>query len=120
MLFFQQSLREDLVQDDWRIATVWHIHKSGNKQSVENYRPVSLTSIVCKLLEHIIHNTVSKFLDEHNTFTQHQHGFRKGFSTVTQLILRIPHFATAINNGKQTGAIVMAFSKGFDKVSHDK
>lgn len=119
-VLFTKSLREGQVPDDWKTARVKPIHKSGNKQSVKNYRPVSLTSTVCKLLEHIIHNSISYFLDEHNILNQHQHGFRKGFSTTTQLVSTIHDFATSINNGKQTDAIFMDFAKAFDKVSHNK
>lgn len=93
---------------------------SGKKQLISNYRPISLTSTPCELLEYIIHTHISEFLSKHNILTKHQHGFKKGYSTCTQLVETIHDFATSINNGTQTNAIFMDFAKAFDKVSHKK
>lgn len=95
------------------------IFKNGNKQHVLNYLPISLISTSCKLLEHIIHNHITEFLSK-NTISCHQHGFRKGFSTCTQLVTTVHDFAKAVNLGKQVDAIFMDFSKAFHKVSHKK
>lgn len=96
------------------------LHKTGLKHMISNYRPISLTSTCCKLLEHIIHNHISEFLETHSVLTNFQHGFRKGYSTCTQLVQTVHDFAISINNGNQTDAIFMDFSKAFDKVSHQK
>lgn len=119
-VLFSKSLHEGRVPDDWRAARVKPLYKSGKKQLISNYRPISLTSTTCKLIEHIIHTHISEFLSKHNILTKHQHGFRKGYSTCTQLVETIHDFATSINNGTQTDAIFMDFSKAFDKVSHKK
>lgn len=119
-VLFTRSLCEGQVPSDWRTATVKPLHKAGKKQCIQNYRPISLTSTVCKLLEHIIHNHISEFLEKYNILTKHQHGFRKGYSTNTQLVLTVHDFAKAINNGKQIDAVFMDFSKAFDKVCHKK
>lgn len=119
-ILFNKSLNEGSLPDDWRTARIKPIHKTGDKASIQNYRPISLTSTACKVLEHIIHKHIADFLEQNNFLTNAQHGFRRGFSTATQLVQTIHDFAQAINEGKQTDAIFMDFKKAFDKVSHNK
>lgn len=119
-ILFSKSLKDGQVPDDWVTAKVKPLHKSGNPHSVINYRPISLISTSCKLLEHIIHKHISEFLDKHNILSGSQHGFRKGFSTCTQLVTTVHDFALSINSGKQVDAIFMDFAKAFDTVSHNK
>ena len=92
------------------------IHRSGNKNLPNNYRPISLTSIPCKMLEHIVLNYLNKTLDVvlHNR----QHGFRKGLSCDTQLCSTYHDLAKAHNESLTTHAVVLDFKKGFDKVPH--
>lgn len=88
--------------------------------NIQNYRPISLTTTCCKLLEHIISKHINKYLEENNLLYEHQHGFRQGLSTVTQLIECTHEFASAINERSQVDVIFMDYSKAFDRVPHDK
>lgn len=119
-VLYTRCLNEAAVPDDWRDARIVPLHKSGDKTLIQNYRPISLTSTACKMLEHIIHKHITAFIEEHKLLTCMQHGFRRGFSTNTQLVEIIHDFAAAINEGKQTDVIFMDFRKAFDKVSHNK
>lgn len=83
-----------------------------------NYRPISLTSSSCKLLEHIISNYINDFLDKHEIISPFQHGFRKGLSTTTQLISTIHSFASIVDRPGQVDVIFLDFSKAFDRVPH--
>lgn len=65
-------------------------------------------------------NHVAEFLDKHNFLTRHQHRFRKGFSTCSQLVETIHDFARSINDDKQIDSIVMDIAKAFHKASHKK
>ena len=76
-LIFQTSLERGKVPDDWKTAHVTPIFKKGDKSKPSNYRPVSLTSICCKTLEHIIFSHLMKFFESHNILSDKQHGFRK-------------------------------------------
>ena len=80
---YTASLRTGKLPDEWKLAHVTPIHKSGSKDLPNNYRPISLTSIPCKILEHIVLHYLNKTLDAviHNR----QHGFCKGLSFDTQL-----------------------------------
>ena len=90
---FSQSLSAGVVPDDWRDANIFALHKKGPKDRVKNYRPISLTSVCSKIIEHIVYSSIARFLAEHNTLSPRQHGFRKGHSCETQLILSIDDWA---------------------------
>lgn len=119
-VIFQASLRQSKLPADWLCGKIVPIHKSGNKMATENYRPISLTSTCCKLLEHIISKHINHYLEENNLLYKHQHGFRQGLSTVTQLLECTHEFASVINERGQVDVICMDFSKAFDRVPHDK
>ena len=86
-ILFQASLNQGLVPDDWKEADVVPLYKKGDKTKAENYRPISLTSLSCKLLEHVVHSNIINFLEKHNVLDDAQHGFRKK----TQLHFPINH-----------------------------
>ena len=73
-IIFKCSLSTAEIPDDWRMANITPLYKKGNKSDPSNYRPVSLTSIPCKLLEHIIKSSVYRHLEQHNLITEKQHG----------------------------------------------
>ena len=113
---FNQSLQTGALPDEWKLAHVTPIYKQGGRSSPSNYRPVSLTCICCKLLEHIVHHHLSKQLDE--ILHENQHGFRKGLSCVTQLATVTHDILKSIEKGVSVHAIVLDFSKAFDVVDH--
>ena len=117
-LVFQASLQQGKVPDDWKAALVTPVFKKGDRTVPANYRPISLTSVCCKLLEHIIHSQVMDHLELHDILADQQHGFRKKRSCESQLVLTIHDLASAIEQGEQIDAILLDFSKAFDKVPH--
>ena len=98
------------------------LYKSNknDRSNAENYRPISLTSIVSKILEHILHSNIMDHLNKNKILRNVQHGFRNERSCETQLILTINDFAKALNQGEQIDSILLDFAKAFDKVSHSK
>jgi hypothetical protein len=117
---FQTSIDSGCTPSKWKHANVCGVHKNGPKSDPANYRPISLTCISSKVLEHIIHSHVMKHLEQHAILTDVQHGFRAKRSTVTQLILAIHDMAKAIQDNKSIHAAVLDFSKAFDKVPHKR
>lgn len=111
-------LETAVLPDDWLCAKVIPIHKSGNKQLINTYRPISLTSTCCKLMEHIINKALMTYLEEHNMLYPNQHSFRRKLSTTTQLLEITHDFALAIDSRLQIDAIFIDFSKAFDRVLH--
>ncbi|KAK3108364.1 hypothetical protein FSP39_006467 [Pinctada imbricata] len=96
-IIFQASSDQGKVPDDWKSANVTPLFKKGDRARASNYRPVSLTSVCCKTLEHIVHRHVITHLEEHNILTDQQHGFRKRRSCESQLITTIHDLASGLN-----------------------
>lgn len=116
---FHQSLQCSSLPGDWKKGKVVPVHKSGNTNSPENYRPISLTSIPCKMLEHIIYTHLISFLEENSFFNNCQYGFRKTVSCETQLLSFTNDLFVNTDQGFDTDCIFLDFAKAFDTVSHD-
>ena len=86
-LLFQTSYNTGVVPEIWRTAWVSPVFKKGDKSCAVNYRPVSLTCVPCKLMEHIVVSNMRKHLDNHGILTPFQHGFRKNHSCESQLLV---------------------------------
>ena len=113
-ILFQVSLDQGVVPADWKNANVVPLFKKGDRSLPENYRPISLTSLSCKVLEHVVFsNFMAQF--EH-VLDNTQHGFRKKRSTISQLIITVNDFANSLKLKQQINAILLDFSKAFDKV----
>ena len=117
-LLYQKSLDQGVIPAEWKKAKISPVLKKGDKGKAENYRPISLTSIPCKLLEHIICSSIMNHLERFKILNDAQHGFRKKRSCETQLITTLRDFSNCLNNKSQTDAIFLDFSKAFDKVDH--
>ena len=121
---FAKSLAEGQVPDDWKHTNVTPLHKKGNRNDPANYRPISLTCVCSKLLEHIVrHIVVSNFmrhLEANHILNPNQHGFRKGLSCETQLVEFSHALLTNVHIGHQTDIIILDFAKTFNKVNHNK
>jgi len=119
-LIFQASLTQGSVSSDWKKAHIVPVFKKGDRANPANYRPISLTSVCSKVMEHVLHSSIITHLAHHNMLSDQQHGFRKTRSCVSQLILTIDDLAKSIDDSSQTDAILPDFSKAFDKVSHTR
>ena len=94
--------------------------KNGHQSDPSNYRPITLTCILCKLTEHIIASNISAHFTRYNILYDLQHGFRERRSCETQLIQLVDDLARTLVAGQQSDLILLDFSKAFDKVSHSK
>ena len=122
-LIYNESLAQGTVPDDWRQANVAPVFKKGEKYNAANYRPVSLTCICCKTLEHIIVSNINKHLAFESILADCQHGFRSQRSCETQLVQFYHDMVSNLDGArdrsqKQTDVIIMDFAKAFDKVPH--
>lgn len=117
---FEITINNSCIPRDWREAIVVPIFKGGSRQTVENYRPVSLTSVVCKQMEHLVAEYIRGILDKNNVIYEGQHGFRKGFSCESQVVSVSQDIADSLDKGTTVHAIIIDFTKAFDLVPHDK
>ena len=116
---FQQSLHDGIVPVDWRKANITPVVKKGQKYLCSNYyRPISLTCVVSKLMEHVVCSSIMNRANMHNILYSLQHGFRARRSCETQLIDLVNDIANNTQSGLQTNICVLDFAKAFDKVSH--
>ena len=92
------------------------MYKKGEKEPAENYRPISLFSIVSKVLERCVLNNIRSKL--YQVITASQHGFTRGKSCVTNLLEVINHISSVLDDGGQVNAVFLDMSKAFDKVNH--
>lgn len=117
---FNKSMEEGIVPEDWKRANVCPIYKKGNRSLAENYRPVSLTSQVCKVFETLIRDCIVKHLEEHQLLRDTQHGFRKGRSCLTNLLTFLDKVSGCVDDGESVDVIFLDFAKAFDKVPHQR
>ena len=117
---FKLSVKEGLLPQDWKDAEVTPIYKKGLKTDPGNYRPVSLTSIVCKLLESFIRDTIQIHMEQHKLYSTCQHGFRKKKSCTSQLLEVMEDFTLFMDKKQSFDVIYLDFKKAFDSVPHER
>jgi len=108
------------VPDDWKRANVTPIFKKGSKADPGNYRPVSLTSVCCKMLESLIKDEMMSHLEKNNLITASQHGFFPGRSCTTNLLEFLEGVTAKIDEGKPVDVVFLDFAKAFDKVPKER
>jgi len=119
-LIFAESYKQKELPLDWRSANITALFKKGSRSDVSNYRPVSLTSIVCKIMESIVTDNINKHFIDNNFFSQKQFGFIKGRSTVIQLLRMLDEWTEKLENGGHVDVVYTDFEKAFDKVPHKR
>ena len=117
---FNFSLQSGTLPVEWKSAHVIPIFKKGQKDLVENYHPISLTSLLVKTLERLIYNRIFGFIESNNLLSSHQYGFRPGYSCTSQLIHLFHEWAKALDKRLSTDVIFLDFEKAFDSVPHDR
>jgi len=115
---FNLSLMQGIVPQQLKVAKVIPIFKSGEVDCTDNYRPISLLPIFSKILERIVCNRLSTFLDVNNLLSNCQFGFRKDHSTVHPLSQFVNFIAEKLNNKEHALAIFCDIKKAFDCVNH--
>ncbi|VDH99935.1 Hypothetical predicted protein [Mytilus galloprovincialis] len=115
-IIYNQSLESKTVPNDWKNAMISAIFKKGNKSLAKNYRPVSLTSVVCKIMEKILREFIIEHMKKNNLFSKKQYGFIAGRSTGLQLLEVIDKWTEALDQGLDIDCIYTDFMKAFDKL----
>ena len=116
---FQLSIDNCQIPDDWKLANIVPIFKNGDKTLPDNYRPISLTSIICKIMESILCEKINDFVEKNNLVTKNQHGFRSKRSCTTNLLEFYGKAYGEYDEVRAIDVIYLDFKKAFDRVSHD-
>ena len=115
---FNKSLFAGKFPEDWKIARIAPIFKSGAKDDRSNYRPISVLPFMSRLFEKLIFNQFNEYLDANKSLYEHQSGFRLLHSVATALLASTNDWYLNIDNGKYTGLIFIDLKKAFDTVDH--
>jgi len=119
-MIYEKSLQEGKLPDDWKVATVIPIYKKGSKNDAGNYRPVSLTSVPCKVLESVMKDAMVDYLETTGFYNDCQHGFVKGKSTLTNLLETLESWTRILDEGLGIDVIYLDYRKAFDTVPHKR
>ena len=112
-LIFNASLQEGRIPEDWKSANITPIHKKGDKKQPNNYHPVSLTSVCCKMMERILRKHIMDYMETNNLLSKRQYGFISGRSTLLQLLTVMDKWTEEIDKGHEVDVIFLDFKKAF-------
>ena len=116
-LLYTTAFKTGVVPIEWKLATVVPVFKKGDKSSVENYRPISLTCLAMKIFETCIRDELMNSCK--SKINPNQHGFLPGKSCTTQMVPFADKLAITLNDKSRIDIIYFDFAKAFDSVSHD-
>ena len=117
---FNKSLSLGKLPSEWKEGRISAIFKKGSRKIAGNYRPISLTSIVCKTMEHCVRNHIVNHMMINNLFSNQQYGFIRGRSTVLQMLNVMDVWTKAMDKGDSIDTVYLDFTKAFDKVPHNR
>ena len=117
---FNHSVFSGYVPQEWRDGNITPLHKKGSRKLCSNYRPVTLTSQIVKLLEHLVQDQLLTHVQENNIISCHQHGFQQKCSCVSQLLECMNDWTLSYDLGDSTDVIYLDFAKAFDTVAHQR
>ena len=116
---FNKCLKESCFPDCRKISSVVPVFKNvGERSTAKNYRPVSLLSVVSKVFEKLVNNSIVGHLEKCGLFSDFQYGFRSSRSTADLLTVVSDRIARAFNRSGATRAVALDISKAFDRVWH--
>ena len=120
-LIFQNILNTGIFPDQWKRANVTPIHKKDDKQTIKNYRPISLLPVFAKVYERIVFTNLYNHFIDNNLITSNQSGFRPGDSVTNQLIYLVHEIHTSFDSieNSEVRSVYLDMSKAFDKVWHE-
>ena len=116
---FQLSLSTHSLPSDRKKSIIHPIKKKSNNSMISNFRPISISSCICRILERIIRDAIQSFLDANLLMNVSQQGFSRGRSTLTALLTYSNDICNAIDKGLCVDSAYFDFSKAFDCVRHD-
>ena len=119
-LLMNMSLDQSAIPNDWKNATICPVFKKGSPRLPVNYRPISLTCILCKMLESFVREPVMKHLLDNKLLSNKQYGFISGRSTTTQLLFYLDKCLKTVAAGGVVDVIYFDFAKAFDTVPHQR
>ena len=119
LLIFNQALLSGSFPCDWKKANIVPLHKKGDKQTLKNYRPVSLLPICGKIFERLIFNEMFRFFLYNNLIVTNQSGFKSDDSCINHLLPITHEIYKSFDDGPEVRSVFLDISKAFDKIWHE-
>lgn len=101
----------------WKLSYIYPIFKSGDRNDIQNYRPISKVNVLSKLFEKLLEPKITSSLNQ--TICNMQHGFCKAKSTITNLLIIYTDLVATVQEKGQVDAIYTDLRKAFDSVNHN-
>lgn len=115
---FSLSLKTGVVPKSWKLANVQPVPKKGSRADPLNYRPISITSLLCKCMERVLNSKLLAYLENNDLLSDRQYGFRRNRSTGDLLVYATHIWSEAIEKHGEALAVSLDVSKAFDRVWH--
>ena len=115
---FNSSLHLGQFPKAWKEANVTPVPKSGNKEQVKNYRPVSVIPVIAKVFESLVHHQLYQYMESNNLLSPAQSGFRPHHNTQDVLLKTIDDWKVALDRKEIVGCVMIDLSKAFDSIDH--
>ena len=119
-IIYNKSLDTGTCPYQWLEALITATYKNGSRDKVENYRPISLTSVISKVMESIVRDAIVSHMVNNGLFADKQHGFVPMRSCSTQLLVALESWCDILDNGGLVDVIYTDFAKAFDTVPHER
>ena len=118
-IIFKSCLESEIFPLEWKKANVVPVHKKNDKQSLANYRPISLLPICGKIFERLLYNEMLHFFITNHLISMNQSGFKPGDSCINQLLSITHGIYASLDEGYEVRGVFLDISKAFDKVWHE-
>ena len=119
LTIFNRSLSMGIYPDDWKMARVLPIFKSGEKSDLGNYRPISIISAIAKVFGRLVYDQFYTYLTSNQLINSYQSGFRPTYSTLTSLLETTNNWCVNIDRGLLNGVVFIDLRKAFDTIDHE-
>jgi hypothetical protein len=119
-LLFEHFFAHQFIPDNWKLSFINPIHKKGSRSDATNFRPIAITSILCRIMERIIYKQLSTYLTFNHLLTPQQHGFQTGKSSTTNLLESVTDWIFDIDAKNNIDVLYIDLSKAFDSVVYSK
>ncbi len=116
---YNLSLTQSRIPSSWKNIVITPVHKDGSRESFVNYRPIAVTSVVCRVMERVMVSVINNFIAEHNIIFPSQHGFLRKRSVETAGIEFYNFLLKNLDVGNYVDVLLFDFAKAFEKVSHE-
>ena len=117
-MFWKISFNTGKIPAGYKNQTTIPLHKKGSKTYPQNFRPISLTSHIIKIMERILRKHITEHLERYNLINESQHGFRHNHSCCTQLLSHIDFIFSNSIEGSEVDCVYIDYAKAFNKVDH--